>query len=195
MKDALAVIAALIAMFSTVPYLIDIVKGKTKPNIVSWFTWTLLTGIAAAAAYFDDSTKTALLLAGSSICTGAVVILGLKYGIAKMSKFDAFCQAGAVLGLILWLIFNTPEIAIIFTITIDFIVVLPTLHHAWLKPGEETWQTFAVGSFAALLTVLSLTSYTVTGLAFPQYLVLINAFLAGLIIWRRKVKHVTPKPA
>lgn len=189
MKNALAVIAALIAMLSTVPYLIDIVKGKTKPNIVSWFTWTLLTGIAAAAALYDDSPKTALLLAGSTFSTGMVVILGIKFGIAKMSMFDGLCQLSAVFGLILWLIYGTPEIAIIFTIVIDFIVVLPTLHHIWLKPGEETWQTFAVGSFAALLAVISLTSYTASGLAFPLYLTIINVILASLILSRRKMLH------
>ena len=109
-----------------------------------------------------------------------------------MEAISKLCQLGAVIGLILLLIYGTPEIAIIFTIIIDFIVALPTLHHIWLKPGEETWQTFAVGSFAALLTVISLTSYTISGLAFPLYLTIINAFLASSILYRRGAKK---KPA
>lgn len=185
-KEILAIIAAVIAVFSTVPYLIDIVKRKTKPNIVTWFTWTLLTGIAAAAAFAAGEPKTALLSLGSAICTGAVVILGLKYGIAKLSLFDALCQIGAIAGLILWWIFNTPEIAIAFVLLIDFIAMLPTLRHSWIKPEEETWQTFMIGVVAATFTLIALSQYTFAGLALPLYLWVANLVMALTIIYRRK---------
>ena len=49
MKTASLVLATVLTLISVLPYLRDIVKRVTKPNIVSWITWTLLTGIATAA--------------------------------------------------------------------------------------------------------------------------------------------------
>ena len=191
MKSALAVIAGLIATFSTVPYLIDIIRRKTKPNIVSWFTWTLLLAIATAAAFAAHEPRTALLTFGDTVCTLAVVILGLRYGIAKLSRFDFLCQAGAILGLVLWLIFNSPQIAIIFSLAIDFIVMMPTVRHSWLMPKEETWQTFAIGVFASALTLISLVHYSFSSLAFPVYLGITNALIALTIIYSRKRKGLS----
>src|SRR5476651_2332592 len=107
MKNLLALIGGLIGGFATVPYLIDMVRHKTKPNVISWATWTLLTGIATAAAFAAHEPKTAILTLGITISTGLVVLLGLKYGIAKLSLFDGVCQFGAIVGLILWLVIGS----------------------------------------------------------------------------------------
>jgi len=186
MREALAIIGALVAMFSTVPYLIDIVRGKTKPNIVTWLTWTLLTGISGSAALAGGEKKTALFLLGTTLCTAAVVVLGLKYGIAEFSRFDIVCQISALLGLVLWLVFNSPVIGIVVPLLIDLIGALPTVRHAWLKPGEETWQSFAIGIIAPALTIASLTRFNIISLAFPLYLLLSDLILSAIIIGRRK---------
>lgn len=186
MKEFFAVAGALLAAVSTLPYLIDIVRRKTKPNVVTWFTWTLLTAISGSAALAAGEPKTALLLYANSLCTGAVVVLGLKYGIAKFSPFDIACQIGAILGLVFWLIFNSPTIGIIVPLIIDFVGMLPTLRHAYLKPAEETWQTFLIGVFAPGLTLLSLTEYNVASLLFPLYLFLANAAIVLVVVSRRR---------
>ncbi len=191
MKNALAIIGAITAILSGLPYMIDVVKGKSKPNIVSWFTWTLLTAVATAAAFAEHAPKAALLTLGSTISTGMVVLLGLKYGTAKLSRFDAFCQGGAIIGLILWLMFNSPAVAIIITMIIDFIAAMPTIRHGWLKPGEETWQTFALSGVAAAFVFASLVTYTFANLAFPIYLFFANSLIVAVIIYRRKQKGIS----
>ena len=186
MKDILALTGALLVTFSTLPYLVDIARRKTKPNIVSWLTWTILTAIATAAAFAAHEPKTALLTLGGTICTAAVVILGLKYGIAKFSRFDIFCQIGAVLGLIGWLAFDSPALGVIIPLIIDFIGALPTIRHSWLKPLEETWQTFLIGVIASALTLASLTRFNIVSLLYPVYLLIANGVLVLIILYRRR---------
>lgn len=186
MKDFLAIIGASIMLFATVPYIIDIVKRKTKPNIVTWLTWTLLISIGAAALFASHQPNSALLLVGDAIATFAVVLFGLKYGIAKLDVFDVLCQIGAMVGLVLWLIFNSPMIAIVSTIAIDLIGTVPTFRHSWRKPDEETLITFALGVIATFLTLLSISHYSVTAWIYPAYLLLSNALIAILIIISRK---------
>ena len=191
MKDYIAYTASLLAIVSTVPYLIDIVRKKTKPNIVSWITWSMLTGIATAATFAAGEFRTALLMFGSTICSLGVVILGIKYGFAKFAKIDVFCQVGALTGLLLWLLFDSPFLAVIITVVIDFIGMLPTLRHSWLLPAEETWQTFVIGTIAAILTVISLNEFTVMSSLFPIYLVLANLSIALVVIVRRNHKGIS----
>jgi hypothetical protein len=191
MKDLLALTAGLLAIASAVPYFIDVIRKRTKPNIVSWMTWTLLTGIATAAALAAHEPRTALLTGGTTVATLAIVIAGLRYGIAKFSLFDGLCQSGAILGLLLWLVFDSPTIAIVIPVVIDFAALLPTLKHSWEHPGEETWQAFFIGGIAAALTVLSLSHYELDALLFPLYLFVADFLLAGIIMYRRKQSGIS----
>jgi hypothetical protein len=93
-----------------------------------------------------------------------------------------------VLGLILWLVFNTPAIAVIASVTIDFIAGIPTIKHAWQKPQEETTNTFIMDSFAAFLTLLTIREISPTALVYPTYLFAINALTAIILIVRGKPK-------
>ena len=188
MKEALAVVAAVLVIVAVVPYLADIVRGKTKPNIVSWFTWTILTGIATGAAFAGGATHTALLTLANTISTGLVVVLGLRFGIAKFSYFDAFCQLGASVGLVLWLVLDSPAIGVIVSVAIDFIAGLATLRHAWTDPSEETWQTYFVGAVAAALTVASITHFSLVSLLYPVYILCADGAFSGVILARGKRK-------
>lgn len=183
MKDIFAFLGAFIVLFCTLPYIIDIVKGKTKPNIVTWITWTVLIGIGAAALYASHEINAALLLTGDMVATFAVVIVGLKYGIAKLDRFDLFCMIGAIVGLLLWLIFNSPLIAILATILIDFIGTIPTVRHSYFHPEEETYLTFALGIVATIFTLLSLHEYSFSAWIYPTYLLFSNTLLVVTILY------------
>lgn len=186
MKEFLAIAAGVLAAVSTFPYLVDIVRRKTKPNIVSWLTWTILTTISGSAALAAHEPRAAILLFGSSLCTAAVVVLGVRFGIAKFSLFDIFCQIGAGVGLACWLIFNSPTIGIVVPVIIDFVGMMPTLRHSYIKPDEETWQTFLIGIVAPILTIVSLTSFNINNLSYPLYLFLANTTIVLVVITQRK---------
>lgn len=190
MNNMLTLIGAAIVILSGVPYIIDIIRKKTRPNIVSWFTWTLLISIGAFAALAAGETKTAIITFGDAIQVGLVLLLGLRFGYAKYSFFDGVCQVAAIIGLVLWLLFDSPTIAIIATISIDLIAALPTYRHSWLEPSEETWQTYFISSIGACVGLLSLTNFSVDSLAYPLYLLTLGLTLSGTIIVSRRRKGI-----
>lgn len=112
--------------------------------------------------------------------------MGLRHGYVKYTRFDVVCQIGAVVGLILWQLFDSPLTAIIATVLIDLIATLPTLRHAWFKPYEETWQTYALSGLGAALAVLGLTAYNAISLTSAVYIVLINIVVTSTILYRRQ---------
>lgn len=187
MKTAFLVIASLITVIGVLPYAWDIIKGKSKPNIVSWMTWTLLTGIATAAAIAGHEYVAAIFTTSAVIATGIIVVLGLKYGYVKYTYFDYLCQLGAVVGIILWQIFDSPTIGVLASVTIDFIGALPTVRHSWQKPSEETWITYAMSGVGGIFAILALDTYNLISLPYAVYIVLINILLTFILLYRAKI--------
>lgn len=185
-RDGLIVVSSILVIAGTVPYLIDTIRGKTKPNIVSWLTWTVLTGIGAAAAYSSHAYATAALVGSSGIATGAIVIAGARYGIARYTRFDAACQASAVIGLILWYVFNSPAVATIAVVIIDLIAAVPTYRHAYFEPNEETLSTYVIGTVAVILSIIAITEWSVVSSLYPIYLLLSDGLIIAILIGRRK---------
>lgn len=186
MKTTFLVLSAVITFVGVVPYLLDIIKGKTKPNLVSWITWTLLTGIATAAEIAAHEYVAAIFTAAAATETGAVVVFGLlKRAYVRYTKFDVVCQLSAVVGIVLWQVYNSPEIGIVASVTIDFIGALPSIRHSWIKPYEETWQTYALSGLGGVLAMFALSTYNWASLPYPLYIVIINTVFPLVILYRR----------
>jgi hypothetical protein len=184
MKTALLVASVVITLLASATYVRDILKGTTKPNLVSWLTWTLLTGVATIAEFAAGEWVTGIFTLSAVIETAVIVVLGLKYGYAKYSPFDIFCQIGALVGFILWWLFNSPTVAIVSAVFIDLIGALPTIRHSWIAPYEETWAEYALASVGGILAIGALSFYNLAALAYPIYIVIINIVFTTVILGR-----------
>jgi hypothetical protein len=191
MKDVLLLISALVTVFAVIPYIRDILRHKTKPNVASWITWTLLFLVASIAEIAAHEYRTAFFTGSVALECFIVVLLGSRYGYAKYTKFDAVCQISALLGFVVWWIFNNPLAAIFSVVVIDLLACLPTLEHSWFSPKEETWQTFAFSGIGALIALLALTSFNWTSVLYPVYLILINTLITSVIIFRRNTSKLS----
>lgn len=169
----------------------EIIKGKTKPRVVSWFTWSLITVIAGSASLADGQYPAAILSFCAAFETLLVVVLGWRHGDRKLEWLDIACQAGAIVGLALWLAFDSPAIAVIATVVIDLVGSVPTLAHAWRRPHEETWITFLLSGVGAGLALAVAGDWRITAVAYPLYLLLINVLIAGLILGRLRYDAVS----
>lgn len=196
MKTFLITLSSVLTLVSAIPYVVAIVKGKTKPRIVSWLTWSLLTGIACAASFADKQYPSAILMFFATLETLTVVALGLRKGDHKFERFDVVCQASAIVGLVLWLFFNSPTIAVVASLAIDLVGALPTLKHSWQKPGEETALTFFLAGIGGLCTVLVVESWKITAIAYPMYIAFVNLLTVAIILGRNRklLQGVPPEP-
>ncbi|GAC1390967.1 MAG: hypothetical protein NVSMB46_01910 [Candidatus Saccharimonadales bacterium] len=169
-----------------IPYIRDILSGSTKPNIVTWITWTLLNSVATYAEFSAHEYRTAIFTFSAVIGTFTVVLIGFKYGHTKYTWFDVICQISALLGFLLWFLLNSPAAAVIAAVIIDFIGSIPTLRHSWKQPYEETMSTYAIAGIGGVLALLTFSSYTVTSLSYPIYIVIINIIFSLIIIYRSR---------
>lgn len=182
LKAVFLALAVLVTVLAVLPYLRDILAGRTKPNLVSWITWTLLTGVATVAEIAAGEYVAAIFTGAAVLETLSVVVLGLRRGFVKYTPFDVACQTGAIVGFILWWLFNSPAVAVLAAVAIDLIGALPTVRHSWLAPFEETWMTYALSGLGGVFALLALSTYNWTSLPYAIYIVLINILMTATII-------------
>ena len=191
MREFLTILASLIAVVGGLPYIIDTLKGKTEPNIVTWFTWSLFNGINVAAALSVGATQTALFSSAATLITASIAILGFKNGVKKYGPFDIVCQVLALIGIVLWQLTDRPLLAVAIVVLADFSGGLPTLRHAWKTPHEETRRTFIFAAISGALFLISLKQYSFVAFAFPLYIFLFDTTLVLVITLRSRLATST----
>jgi hypothetical protein len=187
MYPFLSVLSGLVSFIGIAPYLIDVLRGKTKPRVASWLVWAVLTGIATTASFSDGQYPAAILAACMTLSCILVVVLGLiKNGHVSLERFDVICLVLSLVGLVLWQVLNSPSIAILAVVMIDAIAALPTLRHAWKAPHEETLMEFLMAGLASCITLYAAGSWQPTAVAYPLYIIVFDLTVAGLLIYGRR---------
>ncbi len=178
----LLILAGILEASTALPYIRDIRRGTTKPAIVSWMTWMVLAGIASIAAFIEGAYASAILAMALTIESFVIVLFSLGKGHYTYTRFDAFCQAGALLGLLAWWLTDNPTAAIIGFVVTDAIGAIPTVLHAWRRPSEETFLTYALSVIANSLALYAIPAYALPDMLIPAYLLVINVLISVTLI-------------
>ena len=185
-----AVLAGLLTLASVVPYVRDMLKGTTKPNIVSWGLWTLIQAIFAAAQFSAGASLSIVLPAVEVGTTGLVVVLGLiGFGYKKYRPLDFVCLALALLAIALWQISKDPMVALWLSVAADFVAAVPTLVKAYKDPKSETPSAYLLVALSAIAAAFATSIIDIPNLLWPAYIFAINATTLSLILLGRKRKH------
>lgn len=186
MKSSLALLAGIIAVASTLPYIVNAVRGSTRPNVVTWFTWTLLNTLTAIAAFSGGAGHTTIFAGASAACCATVAVLGLRLGFEQYSRFDGVCQLLAAVGVGAWYLSGSPSVDVVINVAAGLIALLPTYRHSWTRPYEETLVTWVLASFGAIASIASIVRFEVLSLSYPLYTLFCDVSLAALISLRRR---------
>ena len=189
MSDAqtalVGVIAGILNICGTIPYVRDIFRHKTKPERAMWWVYAVLFSVLFFAQ-FDSDAGWLLLITGSYIISAALIaILSVKYGYGSFHKRDTISLAIAALGLIGWWITDSALVAIILVIVIDFAGFWLTLVKTWAAPHSETLIAWQLSLVSALLSLLSIQNWSFAVWIYPVYAVLAVGLIVWLIMYRR----------
>src|SRR4051812_28128112 len=94
--------AGVLMTAGTIPYIRDMIRGETRPNIVSWGIWALAVGISTAAQFAAEPSWSVVLVATTFVMDFSVLMLALAgWGYAKFYWWDGVCLVLSVLALVL----------------------------------------------------------------------------------------------
>jgi hypothetical protein len=177
------IIGTLIGAVGSLAYLIDTVKGKVKPNRVSFLLWSIAPFIAFFAQIKQGVGLEALMTFSTGFLPLTVFIASFlnKEAEWKLTKFDLICGLLSVLGLILWLITKVGNVAIFFSIVADGLAAIPTIVKAYKYPETEIAWPWIATVFGVVLTLLTLTSFTFANSGFILYILVVNVLIFALV--------------
>ncbi|MBU7586436.1 MAG: hypothetical protein KAF91_26830 [Nostoc sp. TH1S01] len=173
-QATIGAVAGFLSILCFVPYIITILQGKTKPNRATWWIWVILSTVISASYYSSGAGNTVWLPVCGGIGQLIVAILSLKHGEGGWSRFDRLCLLGVGISLLLWWQFNSPLIALLLNILIDFLGALPTIKKSYYEPQTENSLTWSLYLAASTLNLFAIESWSFTLSAFPLYIFFIN---------------------
>lgn len=159
MKDDLSILAGLLFFAGLARYGWAVWRDRknpkaSKPIKVSWLIWISVDCISLAGMWARDALNGQIV--GTVIGGIVVLILALFFGKPGWTKLDKFVLAGAVLGLLLWGAFDSPELGILMSGFLVLIGSIPTIRSAIENPSHEdriAWTLYFVSCIFALLAV------------------------------------------
>ncbi len=182
-------IAGGVSLCAYLIYCYTTVYGHTRPNRATWGILTFIGGMVAASYYAVGATDTMWLPVSYFLGPGIVFILSFKFGEGGWSFLDRMCVSGALLGAVLWWFFDSPLVALIVNLGMDFLGLVPTIKKSYLRPDGEDRIAWLIESFASVLNIFAIAQWKFVIWVQPVYLVIINVFITFLL-FRSKKKGV-----
>lgn len=184
-------VALLINLFGTVIYLLDTLKGRVKPNKVTWLLWTVNPLVAFAAEIHQQVGIQSLLT--FAIGFGPLIIFLASFvnkkAYWKITRADIACGLLSLIGLSLWYLTRVGNLAIVFSLIADAFAALPTLYKAYKNPDTENSFAYLTAAISGIITLLTIRYWNFETYAFPVYIFLINFLIALAIKFQfRKIR-------
>lgn len=179
-------VAALFSLLGGVTYLIDTIKGKIKPNKITWFLWSLTPFIAFSAEIHQGVGLQSL----STFVVGFYPLLIFiasfinKNAVWKISFFDICCGAISLSILLLWYFLKSGNIVIIASIASEIFAAMPTIVKAYIAPKTENCTSYILGGMAGLITLLTINDWCLAEISFPLYLMILNFSIFFIIRYK-----------
>jgi hypothetical protein len=202
LNEHFVIVGVIINLIGGLGYIFDTLKGKTKPNRVTWFIWAIAPLIAFAAEIKQGVGIESLLtfIVGFNPLLIFIASFINKNARWNLGKLDIICGILALGGLGLWYITRVGNIAILFSILADFLAAIPTIIKSYQYPETESYKEFLGVIIAAALTLLTITTWNFSSIGFPLYafslcsvLFLLVKFKLGKKITQLMRKYTLPQ--
>lgn len=174
MLTIFAIVSALLVVASMPPYLIDIFKGKTKPERASWLIWAVLGAIALVSDYKLGVTWSLLFIGFDVLYCVVVLMLSFGRGAWGWTTLDKAALVIAAIGITFALIFRQPVLAIWGVIAADIAGTVLTYAKTYKDPESETTISWVLTGSAAIFSALAVGRAEFGLLLYPIYIALAN---------------------
>lgn len=185
----LGVLSGLVGIGALIPYIIDTIKGTTKPERAAFLIWSVLGGIAFASQYASGAGASLWMVGLQTIGVVIVFALSIKHGEGGIVKRDMIALVLAALGLVLWYFTSRAYYALFITILVDAIGAVLVLFKAYYDPESETLSTWIFSGLSGLLALVSVGKLDWILMAYPMYIFLINfCTTTAILMGKRRLK-------
>lgn len=186
-KTVISIVATIIGLASYVPYLMDTLRNKVKPNPASWMVWGILALIAFAGQWTSGGGIGALTTGTSAIASFFVMGFAMRgKGSRNLSRLDWACLAASAIAVAMWPIANSPLLSVALASGVTLVGYIPTWVKSYARPDEENVSMYLIGIIKYVMAAIALSQYSTVTLLYPVVVALANIVLISIIAVRRK---------
>ena len=181
----LGVLAALVGVADTLPYVRDTLHGTTRPHRGTWLIWAVLAIVVCLSQRADGASWSLLMAVAQAVLTSLIFLLAIGRGEGGVTAADRVMVAIAGAGVVGWIVADEPIVATACVIAADLIgaaLMVPKTHR---DPDSETLATFALAGLSGALAAGAVGTLDVSLLLYPMYFLLVNGSMAIFIHHRR----------
>jgi hypothetical protein len=186
--------AVTIGWATYVAYLRDVIAGRTRPHVFSWFMWAFATLVAYAVQLSHGGGLGALAgSAAPAVACLAVFVLGVRQGGERdITRMDVIFLASSLGALGLWLVADRPLTAVVLLTAVDVLAFVPTARKAWVKPHEETVSCYVGGAVRTALALAVMGRYDAVTVLYPAVWLVANGGFGVFLLARRRARLAVP---
>jgi hypothetical protein len=192
---ALGIIASVLVAISSVLYILDIFRGRTRPHPVSWAVWTLIGLLGTAGTIQGRAGPGAFVPLEYLIVCASVFVISMfpGYGKGGRRRYDVPLGIAAATTLIIWQLANWPSaLAVGVAIATDASVTWMTLRDGWSNPSSESAAAWSVGAVGALIGVAATQHLTFGAIGYPAFIAFASTVTAvSLLVRSRQPRFAT----
>jgi hypothetical protein len=179
----LGVLAGVCAVANTLPYIRDIVRGRTRPHRGTWLVWAVLAVVVYESQRADGASWSLFMAGAQALLTSLVFLLAVRHGEGGLSVTDVLLTATAAAGVAGWIACDKPIVATA-SVVVAAAMMTPKTYR---DPGSETFASFALASIGGAFATAAVASADPALVMYPAYFCVVNAAIALLIHHRRAV--------
>ena len=187
LAPVLGVLAGVLGVVDTVPYVRDTLRGSTRPHRGTWLIWSLLGIVVTLSQYADGASWSLIMASVQTVVTALIFALSIRHGEGGLTRTELAMIAVAATGIAGWAIADAPLVATACVVVADFIGVAMMVPKTHRDPDSETLVTFAFASLGGVLAAGAVGAWDVSLLLYPVYYCAANGAIALLIVERRAV--------
>jgi len=189
LKEILSAIAIVITIASFFPYLVSILRERTKPHVFSWIIWSLTTFVVFLAQLSDKGGAGAWPIGVSGIITMIVAWLAYRHkGDISITRADWLFLISAFSALPFWYLTADPFWAVFILTSVDLLGFGPTLRKAYHYPFDEQAMFYFLFAVRNGIAIMALENYSATTILFPAATGIGCMVLISVIGYRRRLR-------
>lgn len=185
-KYLFLVLSGIATFFSYFIYFRSIIKWESKPHVISWFIWWLISFVIFSIQIYDNAWIWAFNIWFVAFLCFLIALISLKKWSTKINKADYISLAFWVLSIILWIFSNNPFFSVILLILVDIFWFIPTILKSIKNPFEETEIAYFLAWGWYLMSIFAMENISFLTVWFVIVSCFFNLFLASIIFFRKK---------
>jgi len=184
-EKILGVLAALIISSAQVIYVVNTIRRRVRPSVLSWVGWSFLMGTSVVsqvlAKGWQWSMTSVLSSAVGCLTIGLVALLSGNY---SLERGDWKFLGLGVLCVCIYVLSGNAWMTTIFAISADALLGVPTILKAVRYPALERSLAWVLGVVSSALALMVCFGHSWIYVLFPAYLFCFN----GLMAWLTQVR-------